>query len=145
VRKIAADPSLNHPLFSPNTAAAILAVAPEALAGELAAARKDYEGAIAHLEHAVRLEDSLVYTEPFEWNYPPRQELGAVLLAAGQAREAETVYWEDLRRNRENGWSLFGLGQALRAQGRQDEAAGVDARFKKAWAKADVALTGSRF
>ena len=57
---------------------------------------------------------ALVYTEPSEWHYPPRQALGAVLLDAGRAEEAETVYWEDLRRNRENGWALFGLAQALR-------------------------------
>ena len=145
LRRIAADPALNYPLFSPNTAAAILSVAPEVLAGELAAGRKDFDTAVAHLERAVRLEDGLVYTEPSEWHYPPRQALGAVLLAAGRPREAETVYWEDLRRNRGNGWSLFGLAQALSAQGRGDEAAGIKARFEKAWARADVKLTTSRF
>ncbi len=36
---------------------------------------------------------------------------------AGRAREAETVYWEDLKQNRENGWALFGLARALEAQG----------------------------
>jgi tetratricopeptide (TPR) repeat protein len=144
--RIAADPALDHTLFSPNTAAAILAVAPEVLAGEIKARRKDYEGAIAHLERAVRLEDGLVYTEPSEWHYPPRQALAAVLLAAGRAKEAETVYWEDLRRNPENGWSLFGLAQALRAQkGREDEATATEARFAKAWARADVKLQASRF
>ncbi len=145
LRRIAADPALNYALFSPNTAAAILSVAPEVLAGELAARRKDYDAAVAHLERAVRLEDGLVYTEPSEWHYPPRQALGAVLLAAGRAKEAETVYWEDLSRNPVNGWSLFGLAQALRAQGRGDEAAAAQARFEKAWARADVTLTASRF
>jgi tetratricopeptide (TPR) repeat protein len=145
VRKIAQDPALNYSLFSPNTAAAIFGIAPEVLEGEILAERKDYDQAIDHLEHAVRLEDGLVYTEPFEWHYPPRQALAAVLLAAGRAKEAETVYWDDLSRNRENGWSLFGLSQALRAEGRADEAADVEARFKKAWAKADVTLTASRF
>lgn len=51
---------------------------------------------------------------------PPRHALGAVLLEAGRAREAETVYWEDLKRNPENGWALLGLGQALAAQGRTE-------------------------
>jgi tetratricopeptide (TPR) repeat protein len=146
LQQIAADPALNYTLFSPNTAAAILSIAPEALAGELAARRQDFGAAIAHLENAVRLEDGLVYTEPAEWHYPPRQALGAVLLAAGRAKEAETVYWEDLRRNPDNGWSLFGLAQALRAQqGRGDDAAAAQARFDKAWARADVTLTASRF
>jgi Flp pilus assembly protein TadD len=145
VRRIAADPGLNYTLFSPNKAASIFAVAPEVLAGELSARRKDYEGAIAHLERAVRLEDSLVYTEPDEWHYPARQALGAVLLEAGRAREAETVYWDDLRRHSDNGWSLFGLVQSLSAQGKREEAARVQGRFDKAWARADVKLTASRF
>jgi tetratricopeptide (TPR) repeat protein len=144
VRRIAADKRLEYPLFSPNTAANILAVAPEVLAGELAAARKSYDLAVAHLARAVRLEDSLVYTEPSEWHYPTRHALGAVLLEAGRAREAETVYWEDLRRNPENGWALFGLMQALRAQGRTDQASLVQQRFEKAWARADVKPTASR-
>jgi hypothetical protein len=145
VQKIAADPSLSFTLFSPNTAAAVLAIAPEALAGEIAARKKDYGTATAHLERAVRLEDGLVYTEPAEWHYPPRQALGAVLLAAGRPAEAETVYWEDLRRNPENGWSLHGLKQALDAQKRDADAALVEARRAKAWTRADVALQASRF
>jgi tetratricopeptide (TPR) repeat protein len=145
ITRIAADPALDFTLFSPNKAAAIFAIAPEVLAGEIARAKKEYESAIAHLERAVRLEEGLVYTEPAEWHYPPRHLLGAVLLEAGRPREAETVYWEDLRRNPDNGWSLFGLSQALAAQGRKDEAAAVGERFQKAWAKADLKLTASAF
>ena len=145
VRRIAADKALEITLFSPNTAAAIFAPAPEVLAGELAARRKDYDAAVAHLERAVRLEDSLVYTEPEEWHYPARQALGAVLLEAGRPREAETVYWDDLRRHRGNGWSLFGLAQALRAQGKTAEADVIQARFAEAWKRADVTPSASRF
>jgi tetratricopeptide (TPR) repeat protein len=139
------DKSLDQPLFSPNTGRAILSIAQEVLAGEIAAAKKDYSRAVAHLERAVRLEDALVYTEPSEFHYPPRHALGAVLLEANRPAEAETVYWEDLRRNRENGWALFGLMQALKAQGKNADAALVEARLKKAWARADVTLTASRF
>jgi tetratricopeptide (TPR) repeat protein len=145
LRAVLKDKSLDGPLFSPNLARNILAIGPEVLAGELAAARKQYDIAIAHLEKAVRLDDALVYTEPSEWHYPPRHALGAILLEAGRASEAETVYWEDLRRNRDNGWALFGLVQALRAQNKNAEAELIDARFKKAWARADVTLTASRF
>ncbi|HEY6547793.1 MAG TPA: hypothetical protein VI589_07795, partial [Vicinamibacteria bacterium] len=140
VRRIAADKKLEFPLFSPNLGSTIFAIAPEVLAGELAAARKDWNAAIGHLERAVRLEDGLVYTEPSEWHYPPRHALGAVLLQAGRAREAETVYWEDLKKNRENGWALFGLARAMEAQGRTEQAALIRARFEKAWARADVKL-----
>jgi tetratricopeptide (TPR) repeat protein len=144
VKRIAGERALDFDLFSPNSAAAIFAIAPEALAGELAAARKNYDAAIGHLERAVRLEDGLVYTEPSEWNYPPRHALGAVLLEAGRPAEAETVYWQDLKKTPDNGWSLTGLQQALEAQGRKDEAAIIAARLKKAWADADVRTSSSR-
>ena len=145
VRRIAPDKALNYTLFSPNTAAAIFAPAPEVLAGELAARAKEYDKAVAHLARAVRLEDGLFYTEPEEWHFPARQALGAVLLEAGRAPEAETVYWDDLRRHADNGWSLYGLAQALRAQDKTAEADAVQARFDKAWHRADVKLSSSRF
>jgi tetratricopeptide (TPR) repeat protein len=145
LREIMKDTSLDQPLFSPNTGRAVLSVGPEVLAGEIAAARGEFDKAIAHLTSAVRLEDALVYTEPSEWHYPPRLALGAILLEAGRPAEAETVYWEDLRRNRDSGWALFGVLQALRAQQKDDLAAIVEARFKKAWERADVTLTSSRF
>jgi tetratricopeptide (TPR) repeat protein len=123
----------------------VLRIADAVLAGEIAAKRGDYETAVARLDAAVRFHDALVYTEPDDWHYPVRQSLGAVLLEAGRPAEAEVVYWEDLRRNPENGWSLFGLAKALRAQKKDAEAALVEARFAKAWANADVTLTASRF
>jgi hypothetical protein len=145
LRPIAANKALDFPLFSPNSAASIMAVGPEVLAGEIAARRKDFDSAILHLERAVRLEDALVYTEPSEWHYPPRLSLGAVLLAAGRPREAEVVYWDDLKSHPDNGWALYGLAQSLRDQGKADAAAAAQARFDKAWTLADVKLQASRF
>lgn len=55
------------------------------------------------------------------------------------------MYREDLRRFPENGWSLFGLAQALQAQGKKNEAAAAEARFHRAWKDTDVTLTASRF
>ncbi|GJL72043.1 MAG: hypothetical protein NMNS01_12420 [Nitrosomonas sp.] len=145
LRKTMKEPSLDGALFSKNTPRTILKIAPEVLAGEIAAARGQYDAAIAHLERAVRFEDALVYTEPAEWHYPPRLALGAILIESGRSGEAETVYWEDLRKNRDNGWALYGLLQALQAQEKEQEAALVVARFRKAWADADVELYASRF
>jgi tetratricopeptide (TPR) repeat protein len=127
------------------TAGSVLGVAAHTLRGEIAARRGDPDMAVRELEEAVRQQDALVYDEPPPWYYPARQSLGAVLLAAGRPSEAETVYREDLKRNPANGWSLFGLAQALRAQGKTAEAAGVDERFHRAWARADVVLTASQF
>jgi tetratricopeptide (TPR) repeat protein len=123
----------------------LLRIASNTLAGEIAARRGQTDEAIRFLEEAVRLQDGLPYTEPPPWYYPVRQSLGAVLLAAGRAAEAEAVYREDLKRNPENGWSLYGLAQSLRAQKKMKEAAAVEKRFRKAWARADVKLTTSRF
>jgi tetratricopeptide (TPR) repeat protein len=140
-----ADPSLQGPTtFSINTGAAILRIAPEVVAGEIAARRKDWDRATLHLDRAVRFEDALVYQEPADWHAPVRQTLGAVLLEAGRPDEAEAVFWEDLKKNPDNGWSLFGLTQALEAQGKKDDAARVKARFEKAWRHADVTLTSAR-
>jgi tetratricopeptide (TPR) repeat protein len=141
-----ADPALaKMPQFSLNPPQAIVRVALEVLSGEVAARQKQFDVAIAHFDRAVRLEDGMTYTEPPDWHAPIRHWLGATLLDAGRPAEAEVVYWEDLKRNRENGWALFGLHQALLAQGRKDEAVLVEQRLKKAWARADVTLTASRF
>ena len=125
-----------------NTPDAILRIAPEVLAGEIALRKKDVDGALLHLERAVRFEDALIYNEPPDWPQPVRQRLGAALLAADRPIEAEAVYWDDLRRNPENGWSLSGLARALEAQGKKEDAAGVRQRFEKAWAAADFQLAG---
>jgi tetratricopeptide (TPR) repeat protein len=121
----------------------MLQLATAHLSGEIAAAQRRIGNAVARLEEAVRLQDGLPYTEPPPWYFPVRQSLGAVLLASGRAKEAEAVYRQDLERNPENGWSLLGLAQSLRAQ--KKDAADAEARFRRAWARADVTLTASRF
>jgi pimeloyl-ACP methyl ester carboxylesterase len=90
------------------------------------------------------MDDGFPYSEPPVWHQPPRQVLGAILLEAGRAADAERVYREDLARFRENGWSLYGLMQSLSVQGRAAEAAQVRGRFEHAWARADIALASSR-
>jgi hypothetical protein len=123
----------------------LLALAADQLEGELAFAKRDVAGAVEALEAAVERQDGLVYTEPPPWYMPTRQALGAVLLESGRAAEAEVVYREDLRQHPKNGWSLFGLAQSLRAQGKATEAALVENGFAQAWARADVTLRASRF
>jgi tetratricopeptide (TPR) repeat protein len=123
----------------------VLEIAMHALAGEIAARRSDTGAAITHFRAAQKLEDGMLYFEPPPWPLPIRPALGAVLLRAGRAAEAEQVYREDLQRFPENGWSLFGLAASLRAQKRIGDADAVQARLDKAWAKADVRLTASSF
>jgi tetratricopeptide (TPR) repeat protein len=143
---IAAEPALREQLlFSRSTAATLLELASNVLAGELAGARGRPQEQITRLERAVAIQDELPYMEPPAWFYPVRQNLGAALLAAGRPAEAEAVYREDLRQYPSNGWALFGLTQSLRAQGRAEEAAEAQRRFEQAWQHADVTLASSRF
>jgi len=123
----------------------ILQLAANVLAGEVAAKAGDVAAAERLLRAAVEEQDTHWFTEPPPWYFPVRQALGAVLLQAGRAREAEHVYREDLARNPDNGWSLYGLTQSLRAQGKTAEASRAEASFRKAWAHADVQLSASRF
>jgi tetratricopeptide (TPR) repeat protein len=123
----------------------VIDIAMHALLGEIAERGGRLDEAAAHFKAALAIEDGMLYFEPPTWYYPIRHSLGAVLLKAGRPAEAETVYREDLKRFPENGWALFGLLQALRAQGKLNEALSVDERFRQAWKEADVTLTASRF
>ncbi len=120
-------------------------IAERVLAGEIDARRGQLDQAIAALQEAVALEDAMRYYEPPLWHIPVRHSLGAVLLQAARAGEAERIYREDLRQHPRNGWALVGLTQSLAAQHRDAEAADVDKQWRQAWARADVTLTGSRF
>jgi predicted Zn-dependent protease len=99
--------------------------------------------AVAQLDKAIKGEDGLVYDEPPAWFMPLRQRLGTILLAAGRPVRAEKVFRADLARRPENGWSLYGLAQSLRAQKKVKAAAQVEARFQKAWKTADVKLAAN--
>lgn len=123
-----------------NPANLVLAIAEHQLAGEILNRRGDVDGAVRELREGVRLEDSLRYNESPDWMLPVRHALGAVLLRANRWSDAEAVYRDDLARNRENGWSLWGLARALRAQDRVAEADAARARFRRAWKRADVSL-----
>jgi tetratricopeptide (TPR) repeat protein len=123
----------------------LMTIAEEIVRGEIAYAEGGTLQGLAHLERAVRLEDSLRYNEPPDWYFPVRHFLGAMLLDAGRPTEAEVIYAADLRKNPENGYSLIGLGRALEQQGRSEDAKDVAERFSRAWADATHELTSSRF
>ena len=126
-----------------NSGKSLLGIAHHTLLGEIALRQGRAADAVPHLEEAVGLQDSLHYDEPTPWYYPVRESLGVALLAAGQAGDAERVFTEDLRRNPNNGWSLYGLVASVKAQGRDDSDA--RRRFAAAWARSDVKLSSARF
>lgn len=122
-----------------------LKIAERLLAGDLAARRGRYDEAVRALQEAVKIEDAMQYSEPPLWPLSTRLYLGTVLLMAHRPADAEQVYRADLKRFPENGWALFGLGQSLRAQQKDDAAAEAERRFQAAWSYADVTLAASRF
>jgi tetratricopeptide (TPR) repeat protein len=126
-------------------AKAPISIAVHALMGEIATRSGKTDEGIAHFRQALAIEDKGLYFEPPKWYYPIRQSLGAALLKAGRNADAEQIYRDDLKRFPENGWSLYGLAAALKAQGKTAEAAAVEKRFASAWTDADVKLTSSRF
>lgn len=125
-------------------ASQLLTIADDLLLGEIAQASSDSKTAIAKFTSAVAGQDALPYTEPPFWYYPTRQSLGYALMKSGKAVEAEVVYRKDLEQYPHNGWSTFGLIQALEAQKKTADAEMEREHFKAMWQFADVELSGSR-
>jgi tetratricopeptide (TPR) repeat protein len=141
--KVAADEGMKK-LTTPNfPGEALVAVYRTVLIAEVAGADAKPDDLLKGLEEAVKLQDKLPYMEPPFFYYPLRQRLGAALVEMGRLKEAEAVYREDLKRNPENSWSLYGLMQCLRATARFTDAADVERRFRDAWKYADHTLTAS--
>jgi len=108
---------------------------------------RDNATAVEALKTAVAANDALHYLEPPRWYYPPRQCLGAALLASrgvdSNATEALHVFKADLEMFPENGWSLHGVSLALMALNQSQLAEEYKVRASKAWEDADVALDTS--
>ncbi len=121
----------------------VLKVAEHMMNGEIRLAMGDLDKSIVHLKKAVAMEDQLVYIEPPDWLMPTRHALGAVMIKAGKFAEAEAVYRADMAKTPESGWALYGLSQALRGQGKEEEALVVDKAFNRVWAKADIPIESS--
>jgi tetratricopeptide (TPR) repeat protein len=132
-------------IFGNNRAHDILDVADRLVEGEILYREGAKEAGVDALYQAAEREDALNYDEPPDWIQPVRHALGATLLMDGRYAEAETVYREDLARLPENGWSLYGLGRALRLQKKDAEAEPVEARFAAVWDGADTKLNSSCF
>jgi tetratricopeptide (TPR) repeat protein len=110
------------------------------LAGVIHQKKKDLRQAIRHLEEAVKTEENMVYNEPRDWLLSPGPWLGAALIEARQYDKAEAAFRKDLQNNSDNGWSLVGLQQALKAQGKNAEAQSTGEKIKKAFADTDILL-----
>ena len=137
--KIVSDAEKNTPedvIFAMpinNKAKDIMKIAENVLGAKIAMAKKDNAGAIAMLRDAVAIQDTLKYGEPPDWFFPVRESLGAALLMNGDTAGAEQAFRADLDRNPRNPRSLFGLQQALKAQGKDYDAGFVGKQFQTSW------------
>ena len=137
----AADTS--QAIYREHPARHILGVLGGILEGEMAWMEGDSLTAIQIFQKAVALEDSMMYDEPEPMPFAARHWLGSALLEMGQFAQAETAYIEELKDHPNNGWSLYGLLQALKGQGKPiDE---VKKQFEESWARSDCWIRSSRF
>lgn len=113
------------------------------LEGEIHWAEGDLASAIASFERADSIYTSLDYDEPEPLPFAAKHWLGAALLEAGRYEEAEKIYREELEHHPKNGWSLFGIQQALKGQGKTDPK--IDKAFAKSWERSDTWIRGSKF
>ena len=137
--------TLKSVYISFNPIASAAQIAHGILSGEVLMKENKIDAAISAFQTALQVEDSLVYNEPPDWKLPVRHYLGAALLDVNKFSEAEQVYLQDLKINRENGWALTGLQQSYLKQGKKSDVTSTAKRFGKAWKNSDIAITSSRF
>ena len=131
--------------FRGHRADQLLTVVAGILEGEILRGSGDIEGAIEVLKAAGTAEDGLRYDEPEPLPFSVYQWLGDALHEAGHHAEAEEAFRHELVKHPHNGWSLFGLERALRAQGENAAADRVHEEFLLAWARSDTYLRAPIF
>ncbi|MCR9287047.1 MAG: hypothetical protein NXI23_06605 [Bacteroidetes bacterium] len=144
IKSLEEDESLEgKKFFGINHLSDLIYIARFVLEGELAFRQGDFETSIKLLKAAVAKEDALAYNEPPDWFFSVRHLLGHVLMEADKYGEAETVYREDLKKLKENGWALMGLYQSLLKQGKEFETEKILERYKKSFEYSEIELTSS--
>lgn len=135
-----------------NPCSSVLLVAEQMMLGELAYKSGQTEEGLEHLRAAVRLDDGMLYDEPWGWMQPARHALGALLMDAGQYSEAEAVYRADLGLDQtlprpcqhpRNVWSLHGLDECLHRRGETGERHHIRLLLDQAVARAEVPIRAS--
>jgi len=116
-----------------NKAKDVLKIARDVLGAKIALVKKDNARAITLLQNAVAAQDTLKYAEPEDWFFPVRESLGAALLMNSDNAGAEKIFREDLDHHPRNPRSLFGLQQALKAQGKEYDAGFLQKQLQASW------------
>ena len=90
------------------------------LDGEIHWSEGNREAALGAFQEAIRFYNNLNYDEPEPLPFSPRHWLGALYLEMGASDNALAEYRQDLSEHPNNVWSLWGVQQALKAQGQSD-------------------------
>ena len=143
LKKIANSPNADQYRVGATPASSVLKVAAYGLEGETHMAKGEYSKAVASFKKGVEIEDLNNYTEPPDWAQPMRHYLGAALLKSNKPEEAEIVYRRDLRWNQNNGWSLYGLYQSLKMQGKASESEEIYKKWTESWKLSDIDIQAS--
>lgn len=122
-----------------NSASSILEIVHWRLLERIARIKGDKEASQMFALLAFETEDLLNYDEPPGWYLSSRETHGAALYLNGDFKAAEKVFREDQQRRPNNSRSLFGLWQALKAQGSSD-APKAEALFNQQWTGAPLKM-----
>ncbi len=131
--------------FRGHSATQLLGVTKAILEAEILRSNGELDRAIEVLATGGEIEDGLRYDEPEPLPFSVYQWLGDALHEAGRHAESEEAFRHELVKHPHNGWSLFGLERALRAQGKDAEADEVHADFLDAWARSDAYIRSPVF
>ncbi|MBL4838474.1 MAG: hypothetical protein JKY34_12940 [Kordiimonadaceae bacterium] len=129
IQKLGQLPEITSAGFPADT---LLKIAGNIVEAKLLAENGELPKAVGLMKDAIRLQDSLAYTEPPHWYYSVEQSLGSMLYQAGKFAEAEAAFTASLMRHPNSAWSLSGLAKTQRALGRTGEAAITEALLEKA-------------
>jgi len=101
--------------------------------------------ALSQLQEAVQLQDSWPYKEPPPWHVPMRECLGGVQLSLNRNSDADATFRQDLLDFPNNPYALWGLEQAMIAQGKYtpQQIEEVQRQLNQAWKNADVFIYSS--
>ncbi len=139
----AAEGDLGSQYFRGDYKSTLVTIVAYILQGEIKMIDGDLDGAINSYTAAVTAEDTLGFSEPGPLPFSAYHWLGAALIEAGDFSEAESIYRKELEIRPHNGWSLFGLKEALAGQNISDPAINMD--LKNSWARSNLFITSSRF
>jgi tetratricopeptide (TPR) repeat protein len=130
----------NNTMLATPSYPGMLDVAEKMLRGEIEYREGNFHEAFKNLREAVKLDDALLYDEPWGWMQPTRHALGALLLEQNHIDEARQAFNEDLEKYPENLWALIGLHGCAKAEKNIDGCKKIEQRFKAVSGRSEVEL-----